>query len=94
VTDSSRTLSATEASEVRALLAGFTAATRSQQRMTRARLRRMGLPFTDDRAMGLGAVPLDHLVASGAVSIDQRGESARARSHRIGRATFFESQWA
>jgi hypothetical protein len=46
----------------------------------------MGLPFIDDPAIGLGAVALDDLVASGAVSIDRRGESTRARlePHRSG----------
>lgn len=77
------TFSAAEAEEIRALLDPvFPDGTRSQRRLARARLRRMGFLSPEDEVSSLTAVDFDNLVASGAVSIDAPGVAARALVHQ------------
>jgi hypothetical protein len=84
-----RTFSTAEADEIRTLLGDLAAGRRSEQRMARARLRRMGFVSPDDPPPRLTAADFDRLVHSGAVSIDVDGGSARAQIRQHGSGNIF-----
>lgn len=77
--EGSRSFSAAEAGEIRVLLDGLAQGTLPEQRMERARLRRMGALSLADEGSSLTRADFERLVDSGAVSIGASDELARTQ---------------